>query len=304
MTADEQPDRLPKAPAAGHISPVLFFRPPSRPNGGGTVYVRTGNPYARVAEEVSQPVVTVELPPMPGLRVLDAFCRKGGSSAGYRKAGFHVTGVDIEDHSGGYAGHEFVQGDAVAFIKDHGHEFDLIHAGPPCQGQISITKGNRRREGWVDDHVNLIPATREALEVTGQPYVIENGPSEHIRPDVTLCGLMFGLPTMRHRSMELGGWSVPQPALPSHRGHLTLGWRHGCLRTAEPSVCPKHDRWCKGTVYGVYGKGGGKPSVAEAQRALGIDWMDRIEDLNEAIPPAYTAFLGQAFAAHLSLSAA
>lgn len=292
--------------AYGRVAPVEYFR--QAPNGGGTVYMQpsdSGNPHARIDEdpEAARPVVTVERPPIEEIRVLDACCRKGGSSYGYKLAGFHVVGVDELDCADGYAGDEFVQGDAIEFIKAHGHEFHLLHGGPPCQGQIQITKGNRQREGWVDNHVNLIPDMRSVMESTGRPYVIENGPSEHIRPDLTLCGLMFGLPTMRHRSMELGGWSVPQPELPSHRGHLTLGWRHGCLRTAEPSVCPKHDRWCKGTVYGVYGKGGGKPSVAEAQRALGIDWMSRIEDLNEAVPPAYTAFLGREFAAHL-LSAA
>lgn len=234
------------------------------------------------------------------MRILDAFCRKGGSSAGYVAAGFHVTGVDIEAHSDGYVGHEFIRGDAVEFIKQHGHEFDAIHAGPPCQGQIRITKGNRGREGWVDDHVNLIPETREALEATGLPYVIENGPSEHIRPDITMCGLMFDLPILRDRSMELGGWTTMQPPHPTHRGHLTIGWRHGCHRTVEPSVCPRHDKWCKGTVYGVYGKGGGKPTVLQAQAALGIDWMDAIEDLNEAIPPAYTEWLGSRLIEHLS----
>src|SRR5688500_14754362 len=96
------------------VTRVDFFTPPQRPN-GGTVYVR---PLDEAAAE---------------LRVLDAYCRKGGSSAGYKKAGFHVTGVDKEDHSDAYAGDEFIQGDANEFILEHGHEFDMIHAGPPCQ---------------------------------------------------------------------------------------------------------------------------------------------------------------------------
>lgn len=241
------------------------------------------------------------------MRILDAFCRKGGSSAGYVAAGFHVTGVDIEDHSDGYAGHEFIRGDAVEFIKQHGHEFHAIHAGPPCQNQIRITKGNRGRKGWTDNHVNLIPETRAALDAVGRPYVIENGPSEHLRPDVELCGLMFGLPILRHRYFEIANWRTLAPAHPgplNHRGHLTIGWRHGCHRTVEPSICPKHDKWCKGTVYGVYGKGGGKPTVPQAQAAMGIDWMDTIEDLNEAIPPAYTEWLGLRLIEHLTAEVA
>lgn len=141
-------------------------------------------------------------------KILDACCRMGGSSRGYQLAGLHVIGVDELDCSEGYAGDEFIQGDAVAFIREHGHKFDAIHAGPPCQGQIRITKGNRKREGWSDNHVNLIPEMRAALEAIGRPWVIENGPSEHLRSDIELCGLMFDLPILRHRAFEIGGWSA------------------------------------------------------------------------------------------------
>lgn len=229
-------------------------------------------------------------------KALDAFSRCGGTGMGLHRAGFDVTGVDKLDCSDGYP-FEFHQGDAIEFIKEHGHEFALIVAGPPCQNQIAITKANRKREGWADDHENLIPPTREALDAVGVPYMIENPPSEHIRPDVVLCGLSFDLPTFRHRSFEIGGWPVPvappHPGPRNHPGHLTVGYRHGCRRTLEPSTCPKHQKWCRGTVFGVYGQGGGKPTVAEAQRALGIDWIHDIDDLNEAIPPAYTEYLGR-----------
>jgi DNA (cytosine-5)-methyltransferase 1 len=213
---------------------------------------------------------------------------------GWHRAGFDVTGVDIKDMAGIYP-FKFIQGDAIEYIHDCGREFDFIAAGPPCQGQIAITAGNRGRPGWTDDHVNLIPATRAALEAVGVLYSIENGPSKHLRPDVVLCGLKFGLPTLRHRYFELGGWTAPQPehvGPRNHRGQLTAGWRHGCLRTFEPSACPLHGAWCRATVYGVYGNGGGKPTVAEAQHALGIDWVHDIDALNESVPPAYAEYLG------------
>lgn len=237
-------------------------------------------------------------------KLLDACCRKGGAAAGYIRAGFDVVGVDIEDHSDAYPG-EFVQGDAVEFIRKNGRYFHAIHVSAPCQANIPITAGNRGREGWTDEHVDLLPEFRKAAArgaFSWTPVILENGPSKFIRPDIVLCGLAFGLPTLRHRAFEYHGPSgvLVQPDLPSHRGHLTIGWRHGCLRTLEPSVCPKHERWCRGTVYGVYGKGGGKPSVADAQRALGIDWMDRIEDLNEAIPPAYTEHIGRQLVTYLN----
>lgn len=235
-------------------------------------------------------------------RLLDLCCRKGGAAAGYLRAGFEVTGVDIEDHSDGYPG-TFIQGDAVKFLERHGGNFDAVHISAPCQANIAIVQANRKRKGWTDNHVNLLPAFREAAEWacdSRTPVVLENGPSKAIRPDLVLCGLSFGLPTLRHRSFEFYGPVRPeQPPHQSHRGHLTIGWRHKCLRTVEPSVCPKHGKWCRGTVYGVYGKGGGKPSVPDAQRALGIDWMTEIEDLNEAIPPAYTEHIGRAFLSYL-----
>lgn len=211
------------------------------------------------------------------MRILDAFCRKGGAGRGYQLAGFDIVGVDIEDHADGYPG-EFVQGDAVDFIRRYGKDFDAIHASPPCQANIAITAGNRKREGWEDKHVNLLPDTRSALPA-GVPAILENGPSKNIRKDIVLCGEMFGLGVLRHRAFEIHGpWMPEKPKLPKHRGRVR-GWRHGVF----------YD----GPYVAVYGKGGGKATVAEAQTAMGIDWMDDIEDLNEAIPPAYTQWIGE-----------
>jgi hypothetical protein len=212
------------------------------------------------------------------VRILDAFCRKGGSSAGYVAAGFHVTGVDIEDHSRGYAGHEFVQGDAIGFIKEHGHEFDAIHAGPPCQRDCALTAGtNAHRAGL---HVSLLAPTRDALDATGVPYVIEQPQGKAVmRKDLLLCGLQFGLKVFRHRQFELGGWAATSPRHPSHQGHRVAGWRHGVRY--------------EGDMVAVYGDGGGKGSVADWQRAMGIDWMSDKKDLAEAIPPAYTEWVGR-----------
>jgi hypothetical protein len=212
------------------------------------------------------------------MRLLDAFCRKGGSSAGYVRAGFHVTGIDLEDHADGYAGHEFIQGDAVAFIREHGHEFDAIHAGPPCQADCNLTAGtNADRAGL---HTSLLAPTRAALLATGRPFVIEQPVGKAVmRRDVLLCGLQFGLRVFRHRQFELGGWTMPNPAHPSHRGHRVAGWRHGV----------RYD----GDMVAVYGDGGGKGTVADWQAAMGIDWMTDKKDLAEAIPPAYTELIGE-----------
>lgn len=208
--------------------------------------------------------------------LLDAFCRKGGAGRGYQVAGFEIVGVDIEDHSDGYPG-EFHQGDAIEFIHKHGHEFDVIHASPPCQSQTALTKGtNKGRE-----YVNLIPQTRSALAEAGRPSIMENVQGSEVRRDLTLCGLTFGLRVFRHRWFELSGVHVPQPAHVSHSGHRVAGWRNG--------------RRYDGDMYAVYGSGGGKGSVAEWQEAMGIGWMSDRKDLAEAIPPAYTAYIGQQY---------
>jgi hypothetical protein len=208
-------------------------------------------------------------------RLLDLFCCAGGAGAGYHRAGFEVVGVDIAPRPA-YP-FEFHQADAIEYVRAHGHEFDAIHASPPCQAHTSLTKGNRPR-GIGREHLDLIPATRAALEEVGRPYVIENVTSAPLRADVTLCGLMFGLRVFRHRLFELGGWAMLQAPHPPHRGHRVSGWRHGVRY--------------EGDMVAVYGAGGGKGSVSDWQSAMGIDWTaDRIE-LAEAIPPAYTEHIG------------
>ena len=64
-------------------------------------------------------------------RLLDLFCGAGGAGMGYHRAGFDVTGVDIKPQKN-YP-FAFVQGDALAYVREHGHEYDAIHASPPCQ---------------------------------------------------------------------------------------------------------------------------------------------------------------------------
>lgn len=217
-------------------------------------------------------------------RLLDLFCCAGGAAMGYHRAGFDVTGVDINPQPR-YAGDEFVQADALEYVADHGREFDAIHASPPCQAHTTLTKGNVHR-GIGRAHVDLIPATRAALEATGRPYVIENVTSAPVRPDVVLCGLAFGLRVFRHRLFELGGWAMLSPAHPAHRGHRVAGWRHGI----------RHE----GDMVAVYGAGGGKGTVADWQAAMGIDWTADRTELAEAIPPAYTTYIGAHLLDHLN----
>ncbi|MFE3825233.1 DNA methylase [Streptomyces sp. NPDC059092] len=214
-------------------------------------------------------------------RLLDAFCCIGGAARGYQEAGFHVTGVDVRPQPD-YCGDVFHQGDAIEFIRAHGRDFDFIHTSPPCQGEGSPAKGTNaaRLTAAGRSHPRLIVPTRAALDAIGRPYVIENVAGSEVRKDLRLCGESFGLAVLMHRYFELSGWTVDQPAHPRHRGRVR-GWRHG--------------EYFDGPYVAAYGKGGGKATVEEIRAAKGIDWSTDHFNLREALPPAYTRWIGAAF---------
>lgn len=208
--------------------------------------------------------------------LLDLFCGAGGAAMGYYRAGFDVVGVDIAPQPN-YP-FEFHQYDALEFLSrmiggvTEWNAIDVIHASPPCQASCNLTKGTNA--GRV--YEQLIPQTRELLAATGLPTVIENVQGAQIRRDLTLCGEMFGLDVIRHRYFECN-FPVVQPEHIKHRGRVR-GWRHGI--------------YFDGPYLAVYGDGGGKASVSEAQAAMGIDWMQTKLELAESIPPAYTEYVG------------
>lgn len=201
-------------------------------------------------------------------KLLDLFCRAGGASVGYHQAGFDVVGVDIGDH-GRYYPFEYHRGDAIEFLKQHGHEFDAIVGGPPCQKHSKCQRIRGR------EHPDFIRPMRGLCLQLGKPYVIENvedAEDELIAP-FRLCGAMFPeLNVYRHRLFETN-FVVPVPFHPAH---------------TEPQVKmgrpprPGHRMHVVGNFSGV----------AEARKAMGIGWMTR-DDLREAIPPAYTRYIGE-----------
>jgi hypothetical protein len=221
--------------------------------------------------------------------LLDLYACAGGAAMGYHRAGFDVTGVDIAPRPN-YP-FPLIQGDALDVLagligSGEIERYAFVHASPPCQAACALTVGTNHSQGWGRAHTDLVAPTRELLDATGLPYVIEqpNGRAK-IRKDLTLCGEAFGLGVIRHRNFELGGWTIEQPAHVAHRGRVR-GWRHG--------------RFYDGPYVAAYGNGGGKPSVPELQAAMGITWTDVREELTEAIPPAYTEFIGRAALAALA----
>lgn len=215
---------------------------------------------------------------MRKLRLLDLFCKAGGSSVGYARAGFDVEGVDIEAQK--RYPFKFHQADALEYAAKHGHEFDLIAASPPCQ-EYSVTKSLKTKT-----YPDLVAPTRNLLREIGKPYVIENVPGAPLINPLMLCGTMFGLGVWRHRLFEIWPetiWFPPATcqhdgpvASPSHaKRNLGItcqpGFRHG---------------------YRYISVTGKQFLVADGRIAMGISWMTGRE-LAQAIPPAYTEWIGR-----------
>jgi DNA (cytosine-5)-methyltransferase 1 len=201
-------------------------------------------------------------------RLLDLFCCAGGAAMGYYRAGFDVVGVDIAPQP--RYPFAFVQGDALEYVAKHGHEYSCIHASPPCQG-YSVTQSIHGNE-----YPLMIEDVRAALQATGKPYVIENVMGAPLINPIVLCGVMFGLKVYRHRQFETNPFMLAPPH-PSHPIGATTN---------------------SAGAYSSFTNGATHISVAghnfrrqDAEIAMGIDWMSKHE-LAQAIPPAYTAWLG------------
>jgi len=208
-------------------------------------------------------------------RLLDLFCGAGGASAGYHRAGFDVTGVDLYDQPNYQF--RFVQANALT-AKFLGN-YDAIHASPPCQNYCwSTTKPRANGKAYPD----LIDATRELLIKSGKPYVIENVPTAPLINPTYLEGTMFGLNVIRRRSFETNWW-LPQPMYIKHRKPIKQLSKTGPIRILTKSA------YC--TVAGN-GADGWSCRVADWRDAMGIDWMTRSE-IKQAIPPAYTEYIGR-----------
>jgi DNA (cytosine-5)-methyltransferase 1 len=210
------------------------------------------------------------------VRLLDLFCGAGGAAMGYHRAGFDVVGVDIRPQP--HYPFEFHQADALEFPLDG---FDAIHASPPCQ---RWTAYRRRGAGVGASAPDLIAAMRERLKSAAVPWVIENVPGAPVR-GALLCGSSFGLDVRRHRHFE-----TSFPMLAPECRHETQAPRFPCAtnrtnlrRTVEVGV------W--------------RIPLEVQHRAMGIGWMT-LEELSEAIPPAYTEFIGRALMAQIARAAA
>lgn len=194
-------------------------------------------------------------------RLLDLFCGAGGAGMGYHRAGFDVVGVDSRPMP--RYPFEFHQADALEFCREHGHEFDAIHASPPCQ-KYSATTRRVRHIPYPD----LVAETRATLQTFGGLWVIENVAGAPLHYSVTLCGSSFGQNSWRHRLFECSQY------------FLAPACRHD--KFPEPmnpynSVSRKRN--------GITG------TDAKWRGEVGVEWMTG-DEASQAIPPAYTTYIG------------
>lgn len=226
-------------------------------------------------------------------RLLDLFCCEGGAAMGYYRAGFDVVGVDLfEDYNRARYPFPSHKGDAVEFIHEHGHRFDVIHASPPCQHRSAGTRSLRKH--GQKSYPELIGPTRDALIATGKPYVIENVRGADLIDPVQLCGCMFDLVAVdtdgillhleRGRLFESNiPLTAPRPC--DHSDHEWVGGSYGGARRDKYEA--KYVR-----------RGGYVPSIPVQRVLLGIDWMTQ-KGMFQAIPPAYTEHIGRQLMAHI-----
>ena len=202
------------------------------------------------------------------MKLLDLFCGAGGSAMGYYRAGFDdITGVDNKPMP--RYPFRFIQADALEYLAEHGHEYDVIHASPPCQRYTRAQNASKNSGA----HPDLIEPIRNLLMLTKKLYVIENVIGAPLIDPKVLCGLSFGLRVRRHRLFETNFFFL-----------------------VPPDQCKNED------YYVIFGNevrerrhgehAGRKNKINEGRIAMGIEWMTR-KELSEAIPPAYTEYIGK-----------
>lgn len=231
---------------------------------------------------------------------IDLFCGAGGASMGLHRAGFDVVGVDIRKQR--HYPFSFIQADALRPPIDL-RRADLIWASPLCQAHTSLRgMWNGREKRGLAPHQDLIPQTRELLIASGRPYIIENVPGAPLKATIMLCGTMFGLGTkngaelQRHRYFETSFLLLQPPC--DHRSFAVGVYGEGARdrtqdrrRVVTVTGRPPQQNVVRNEVRNTY-------TANDARDAMGMPWAT-MAGLSQAIPPAYSEFVGRAALNHI-----
>lgn len=214
---------------------------------------------------------------------------------GYHQAGFDVVGVDRRPQP--RYPFKFIEADVLTLAADFIASFDAIHASPPCQAHTAMKTMHNAKE-----HPDLVGPTRAMLVASGRPWIMENVVGAPLKSPILLCGTMFGLGVedaelQRHRLFET---SFPILLVPQcqHGDRDVVGVYGGHVRNRR-----------RARTIGIYGEGArdsrrkfdkGVPDFTadQGREAMGTPWMT-LAEMSQAIPPAYTKWLGEQLLAHL-----
>jgi DNA (cytosine-5)-methyltransferase 1 len=225
-------------------------------------------------------------------RLLDAFCGAGGAGVGYHRSGFDVVGVDIADQPD-YP-FEFHRADALTVLQivadgSRSWEFDAVHASPPCQHYSSLASLHPEAL-----YVDLYVRVRDCLRAIGRPWVMENVVGAPYQQGVVLCGSMFDETRRlrRHRNFE-ASFLMLGPECRHDLQHDLLGVYGNSDGAHEPGF--KH----KG-----HKRGPRQATTIEAREVMAMPWVTKRKGLTEAIPPAFTEWIGERLLSQVELERA
>jgi DNA (cytosine-5)-methyltransferase 1 len=204
-------------------------------------------------------------------RLLDLFCGAGGAAMGYSRAGFEVVGVDNKPQP--HYPFEFHQADALTYPLEG---FDAYHASPKCELFSGCVHPAQNSKTLREKNPDQITPMRVRLLGVNQPFVIENVPGSPLVNYHRLDGTMFGLNTIKERWFECHGFEPPlfSVAAPFNADGLVA----------------------KGLFAGIMRHGKNSKELTKREHlaaAYKIDWHMTREELREAIPPAYTEYIGK-----------
>ena len=173
-------------------------------------------------------------------------------------------------------------------------DFAAAHASPPCQdhSETQVLAGDHGT-GW------MLAATLQRLRGAGIPWVVENVDGAALaRQDdlfgangLELCGCMFpGLRGLLYEN-RLFETSFPGPAAAPRKASVAPDQNGAWVSRPSPPKRVHADHWSFHQ----------NVLPNEGRRRMSAEWMTR-DGLAQAIPPAYTGYLGGFLMDHLAVT--